>query len=54
MLKNGHRKQKIEASLREGRHFRTSEAKRHTLAQAIDYIIFRKHYLLTSKKKETN
>jgi hypothetical protein len=28
--------QQTESSLREGRHFKITEAKRHTLAQAID------------------
>ena len=44
--------QKIEASLREGRYFKTTEAKRRTLAEAIDCYI--QKVLPTHTKKEKN
>ncbi|WP_218814173.1 tyrosine-type recombinase/integrase [Rickettsiella endosymbiont of Dermanyssus gallinae] len=44
--------QQTEASLREGRHFKTTEAKRHTLAEAIDRYIHK--VLPTQSKKEKN
>ncbi|MFM2322145.1 MAG: site specific recombinase [Pseudomonadota bacterium] len=44
--------QQIETSLREGRHFKTTEAKRHTLAQTIDR--YTQKILSTQFKKKRN
>lgn len=44
--------QQTESAIREGRHFKTTEAKRHTLAEAIDRYI--KFIIPTKPKSKTN